>query len=87
MFDTLPGSQGGVRVIQHIERWSSSPGKVVASLVRPASKVPSNTAEAFMLAVSEGDATSAWQVAAPTVLLLSAPVVVASFTCKLVTGE
>lgn len=47
-------------VVEHLERWKSKPGEVVARLFRPARTPPGNGWEAFMLAASAGDAKGIW---------------------------
>jgi hypothetical protein len=50
---TLDPASG--RVVRHIEAWSSSPGEVVAALLRPASPIPSNRWERAAAAAASGD--------------------------------
>jgi hypothetical protein len=47
------------RVMRHVEAWASSPGEVVAALLRPASPIPSNRWERAAAAVAAGDARGA----------------------------
>jgi hypothetical protein len=61
--------------------------QVVARLLKPAAKVPSNSWETFMLSLSEGDLKGCWFVVSGSAVLLSAPVLVAAALTHLFTGE
>ncbi len=51
--------QDSGRVVRHIEAWSSSPGQVVAALIRPAAEVPGNRWERGAAALAAGDVRGA----------------------------
>ncbi|GIL80557.1 hypothetical protein Vretimale_16018 [Volvox reticuliferus] len=61
-------------VVRHEERWDVEPAKVVAQLLQPAAKVPTNFWETFLLAANAGDGTGVWFVLSPFVLRTSAVV-------------
>ncbi|EFJ45127.1 hypothetical protein VOLCADRAFT_94648 [Volvox carteri f. nagariensis] len=65
-------------VVRHEERWDVEPAKVVAQLLQPTAKVPTNPWETFLLAASAGDGTGVWFVLSPLVLRLSAAAAAAS---------
>jgi len=50
---TLDKASG--RVVQHIEAWASSPGQVIAALIKPAAEVPGNRWERGAAALASGD--------------------------------
>lgn len=75
------------RVVQHIERWEVEPAKVVAQLLRPTAKVPTNRWETFLMAAGDGDAAGMWFVLSPYALQLSLPIIGVSLATKAVTGE
>ena len=75
-------------MVKHIEAWDVAPGPVVRSLIRPSSRMPTNTWEAFMAAMDSGDAKGAWLAAArPLLKYYALPVVGASLLVKAVTGD
>ncbi|GIL60390.1 hypothetical protein Vafri_14995 [Volvox africanus] len=59
-------------VVRHEERWDVEPAKVVAQLLQPAAKVPTNSWETFLLAANAGDGTGMWFVLSPFILRTSA---------------
>ena len=73
-------------VVEHIERWKSEPGEVVARLLRPAAKVPTTPWEVFMHGLSKRDAKLCWYVVSRRATLLAAPVVAAAAACHAATG-
>lgn len=47
-------------VIKHIESWDIDPGRVVKSLLKPSSKVPTGKVDVLMNSVHDGDVTGIW---------------------------
>jgi hypothetical protein len=47
-------------VIKHIESWDIEPGRVVKSLLKPSSKVPTGKWDVLMNSVHDGDLTGIW---------------------------
>lgn len=70
------------KVVKHIERWDVEPAKVLKQLLVPASKLPENRWEVFMLSLSDGDAFGCWLAASPGVAKLTAPWVAVSLAAK-----
>lgn len=60
---------------------------MVASLLKPAARVPTNQWEAFMSALADGDAKGMWLGANGAVALLCGPLVGVSLVSKLATGQ
>ncbi|KAK9845753.1 hypothetical protein WJX81_001436 [Elliptochloris bilobata] len=75
------------RVVKHIEAWHVEPGRVVRSLLRPSSRVPTNRWETLFNALDAGDGAGVWLAASPVVAYGAAPIVAASLLCKLATGS
>lgn len=78
--------QTGV-VVQHIERWKADPGEVVARLLKPSARVPTNSWETFMLSASAGDVAGCWMVVSGKAALAAAPVVAVAAVTHVLTGE
>ena len=74
-------------VVQHIESWDVEPGKVIQSLLKPSSKVPTSNWEVLMMSVVEGDAMGIWLASSLNVLKLSAAVLGLSVVLSVVTGD
>lgn len=78
--------QRGV-VVGHDEQWAVEPSKVVAQLLLPSAKVPSNAWETLLLAAADGDGKGVWFVLSPSVIKVSVPIIGVSLLTKLITGE
>eukprot|EP00877_Chromochloris_zofingiensis_P007153 jgi/Chrzof1/2691/Cz11g25110.t1 len=78
--------QTGV-VVQHIERWKADPGEVVARLLKPSARVPTNSWETFMLSASAGDVAGCWMVVSGKAALAAAPVVAVAAVTHVLTGH
>lgn len=74
-------------MIKHIESWDIEPGKVVKQLLRPASSSPTNNAEKFMLALSEGDVKNMWLASALWALVIAAPLLLLTQIAQLLSGH
>lgn len=60
-------------VVRHYERWDVEPSKVLRQLLKPASKIPENQAEVFMLSASSGDIVGALGASSGELLRVFAP--------------
>ncbi|KAG1666296.1 hypothetical protein FOA52_004777 [Chlamydomonas sp. UWO 241] len=75
------------RVVKHIEAWDVDPKRVVAQLFKPSAKIPTNQAETFFLAASDGDASGMWFSLTPILFKLSVPVCLLSLVVRLAGGD
>jgi len=74
------------RVVRHYERWDVEPKKVLTQLLKPASKIPENQAEVFMLSLMSGDVVGTLGVVAPVLFKTSVPLWAASTALRSATG-
>ncbi|KAF8060508.1 hypothetical protein HT031_004684 [Scenedesmus sp. PABB004] len=81
----IDGARGVV--VEHIERWASEPGEVVARLLKPAARVPTNNWESFMANLAAGDVKGCWYVVNRKAALFAAPVVTAAAAVHAATGH
>ena len=72
-------------VVRHYERWDVEPSKVLRQLLKPASKIPENQAEVFMLSASSGDVVGALGASAGALLRVFAPLWLSSALLRTVT--
>ncbi|MEW5307976.1 MAG: hypothetical protein WDW36_010342 [Sanguina aurantia] len=74
------------RVVRHIERWEVEPSKVVGQLLTPSAKIPTNGAEAFMMALSTRDAGGLWFAISSGALVAGGALLGVSLLLRLVHG-
>ena len=74
------------RVVRHYERWDVEPKKVLTQLLKPASKIPENQAEVFMLSLMSGDVVGTLGVSAPVLFKASVPLWLGSTAFRSATG-
>lgn len=74
-------------VVEHIESWDVEPGKVLRSLLKPSSKVPTNNWEVLLNALNEGDPKGVWLASSGNVAKLSAGLLFVSVIATVVNGE
>ncbi|GAX80191.1 hypothetical protein CEUSTIGMA_g7629.t1 [Chlamydomonas eustigma] len=75
------------QVVKHIEAWDIEPSKVVKQLFKPSVKIPTNAAETFFLAFSEGDGRGMWLSASPMALRTSIIILVVCLGIQALSGE
>lgn len=74
-------------VVEHIESWDVEPAKVVKNLLKPSTKVPSNSWQVLFNALHDGDVKGIWLSISAITAKLSAGLLVLSMGSALFTGE
>lgn len=74
-------------VVEHIESWDVEPAKVVRNLLKPSSKVPTNSWQVLFNALHDGDVKGVWFGISAVTAKLSAGLLVLSMSTALFTGE